>query len=72
MGIKVVDLRPAEKADNVLKKAIGEFDSVVLIGYDKEGVLDARASLNIDAANINFMVDLFKTKLLNGDYQDDG
>ena len=70
---KVVDLRndPATNPDVVLEKAVGEYESVLIIGYDKDGVLDARASLNQDAKSILFMLEQFKNKLLNGDYQGD-
>ena len=60
----------AKNPDNVLEQAIGSYESVVIIGYDKDGYVDARASTNIDTANINFLVDSFKQKLIHGDYSD--
>jgi hypothetical protein len=71
--MKVVDLNsdPARNPDVVLEKAKGQYESVVVIGYDNEGILDVRASTNQDAKSILFMMEQFKNKLLNGDYKDE-
>ena len=71
--MKVVDLNsdPARNPDVVLEKATGQCESVVVIGYDNEGILDVRASTNQDAKSILFMMEQFKNKLLNGDYKDE-
>jgi hypothetical protein len=71
--MKVVDLNsdPARNPDVVLEKAKGQYESVVVIGYDNEGILDVRASTNQDAKSILFMMEQFKNKLLNGDYRDE-
>jgi hypothetical protein len=57
--------------DAVLSQAIGQYDSVIVLGWDKEGELDARASLNLDQADIHWLISVFKHKLLNGDYSPD-
>lgn len=71
--MKVVELNnePARNPDVVLEKAKGQYESVVVIGYDNEGILDVRASTNQDAKSILFMMEQFKNKLLNGDYKDE-
>lgn len=56
--------------DAVLEQAIGQYDSTIVIGWNKDGVLDARASLNLDHADIHWMLSAFQHKLLNGDYSD--
>lgn len=61
----------AEDPNVVLEKAKDQFESLVIIGWDKDGILDARASLNLSAANIHWIVSVFQAKLLNGDYADD-
>jgi hypothetical protein len=70
----VTKLYPADAAkdpDNVLEQAIGVYDEVLIIGWDKDGELDARADLTMTAREINWIMDVFKSKLLNGDYSDD-
>ena len=67
--MKVVQpIAPAMSADPVLKAAIGQYQSVVVIGYDSEGALDARASLNLRGHEILWLIEAFKLKLLNGEY----
>lgn len=59
----------AKDADNVLEQAIGVYDEVILIGWNKEGNLDARATLGLkDGGDCLWLVEKFKFKLLNGDY----
>ena len=66
--VRLADIRPALAPDQVLTEAVGEFESVLVIGYDHEGELDARASLNLTAAQILFLIERFKLNLLSGDY----
>lgn len=54
--------------DVVLEKSVGEFESVVVVGWDKEGCLDVRASLNLTQAEINWLLGVVQHKLLRGDY----
>ena len=61
----------AEKPDNVLEQAIGEYESVFVIGYDHDGLLDTRASTNITHEQILWLIESFKAKMLNGDYRSD-
>ena len=61
----------AMKADNVLEQAIGQYEEVLILGYDGQGVLDPRATLTLTAAEILFIMEFFKNKLLNGDYSDE-
>ena len=37
----------AKNPDNVLEQSVGKFDKVLVVGYDKEGEVDMRASLNL-------------------------
>ena len=69
----IVTLRQPDAAkdpDVVLESAMGDYDSVLVIGYNKEGFLDARASLNLDHKEIMWLISVFQHKLLNGDYTD--
>lgn len=69
--VKFPDLNAASNPDVVLEEAKDSYESLVLIGWDKEGRLDARATLNLSAAEINWLISVFQQKLLRGDYTDD-
>lgn len=71
---KVVKFYPADAAknpDNVLEQAVGVYDQVFTIGYNKDGILEVRASTNFQVREIFFALDAFKFKVLNGDYSMD-
>lgn len=69
---EVVKFYPADAAkdpDNVLEQAIGQFSSVIIIGWDKDGRLDARATLDMnDGGDVLWLIEAFKHKLMSGDY----
>ncbi len=70
---KIINFVPrdsAKDADVVLKNSIGNYKSVLVIGWDKDEMLDARASLNLNASEVAWMIDIFKQSLLDGDYDD--
>lgn len=59
----------AKSADNVLELAAGVYDQVLLLGWDKDGNFDARATLGLkDGGDILWLVETFKHKLMSGDY----
>ena len=59
----------AKVADNVLEQAMGVYDQVLVIGFDKDGELDARATMGLaDGGAVLWLVECFKAKLMNGDY----
>lgn len=59
----------AKDADNVLEQAIGFYDEVLIIGWDKDGQFDARATLGlVDGGDCLWLVETFKFKLLNGEF----
>jgi hypothetical protein len=60
----------AKNPDNVLERAVGVYDQVFVIGYDKDGKLDVRASLNFKMKDIFFAMEAFKHKVLRGDYDE--
>ena len=64
MTEKVTALFPYADPDHVLEAAKGVYQDVFVIGYDKDGVLDVRASKGLDAKSALFLVEQFKTKLL--------
>lgn len=68
---KLYQKNSAENPDNVLEQSIGEYESVLIMGYDKEGYLDIRASTNLTQAQLLWMIERFKHKMINGDYSDE-
>jgi len=69
--IKLYTKDAAENPDNVLEQAIGNYETVFVLGYDKDGALDARASTNMTQASLLWLIESFKTNMLNGDYGDE-
>lgn len=65
---EVIDLSPAKNPDVVLEKAKGAFDACMIIGWDKEGALDVRATTDLDKADILLMLEYVKFNLLAGLY----
>jgi hypothetical protein len=66
--IKFYKKDAAIEPDAVLEQAIGKYESVIVIGWDKDGNLDPRVSLNISQRDIHWLLSIFQHKLLNGDY----
>ena len=53
--------------DQVLRGAIGNTKTVLILGYADDGALFVAGS-TADKARLNYLVDRFKHKLLNGDF----
>lgn len=66
--IKIYPAGSAKNPDAVLDQAIGQYESVLLVGYDKEGRLDIRSTTDLDHQSILWLIESFKAKLLRGDY----
>jgi len=67
--VKFYPLDAAKDPDNVLEQAMGRYKSVLIIGWDNDGDFDARATLNLkDGGNLLWLMELFKFKLLNGEF----
>ena len=63
----------AKDADNVLEQALGRYDEVLIIGWDKDGEFDARATLGLkDGGDILWLIEVLRTKLMAGDFINDG
>ena len=66
--IKFYPANAAKNPDAVLEQAVGVYGQVFVIGYDKDGELDMRASLNFKVRDILFAMEVFKHKVLSGEY----
>lgn len=61
----------AKVADNVLEQALGCFSEVLIVGWDKDGDFDARATLGLkDGGDVLWLIETLKHKLLNGDFME--
>lgn len=70
---KITKFYPTDAAkdpDNVLEQAIGEYTDLLIIGWDKEDMFSARSNLGLDKSDLLFLIETFKTKLMNGNYDD--
>lgn len=68
--IKLYPPGAAKDPDNVLEQAKEQYQDVFIIGYDKDGDLDVRASTGLSQANIIHLIEMFKFNLFKGDYDD--
>ena len=68
--VKLYCNNAADNPDNVLEQAAGFYDTVFILGYDKWGDLDARASTNMTQEQILWLLESFKQKMINGDYSE--
>lgn len=70
--VKFYPANAAESADNVLEQAMGQFGQVLIIGWDKDGNLDARATLGLkDGGDVLWLIEAFKHRLMSGAYMGD-
>lgn len=67
--VKFYPAGAAKSADNVLEQAMGCYDEVLIIGWDKDGGLDARATLGLkDGGDVLWLIEAFKHRLMSGAY----
>ena len=72
--MKVVKFYPknaAEDPDNVLEQAIGEYSSVLILGWDKDDLMDCRSTTGLTHEQVLWIITKFQHKLMNGDYSED-
>lgn len=75
MSDNVVKFYPADAykdPDAVLEQAIGEYSDVLIIGWNKDGILDQRATKGLeDGRDMLWLIEKFKFNLLAGAYSGD-
>lgn len=62
--IKFYCKEAAKNPDAVLEQAIGEFNNVLIIGWNKEEKFECRADYNITNEGLLMLVELFKDRLM--------
>jgi len=58
----------AKSPDTVLEQARGQYNNLLIIGWDKKNIFSAHSDLGLDAGDLILLVEFFKQKLLNGDF----
>ncbi len=70
MSDNIVKFRPKNYIDNpdaIFEEAVGDYSAALVIGWDKDGDFSVRSSI-VDGAELLWLVESFKTQLMNGDY----
>ena len=58
-------------ADAVLEQAVGNYNEIVILGWDKDGYLDLRVTSGTTIPGLLWLLELTKAKLINGDFSDE-
>ena len=66
--VKLYTAKSDENPDSVLEQCLGEYNDVFVIGFDKDDILDFRATTTLSKERILWMLEQFKYKLMRGDY----
>lgn len=61
----IIKLYPASDPDEVLRHAVGQYNSVVVMGWNKDGAFSGRSSLNIEISEILLLIEIFKATMLS-------
>lgn len=68
---EVIDLNPANSPDVVLKAALGVYKDILILGYNDAGDLEVMGTSGMASkSELLFLVETFKTALMNGLYDD--
>lgn len=68
MTVKV--LHPEKSADSTLEDAVGAYDTVITIGFNKEGYIETRCTDNWDVATIIYALEQVKILFLLENHED--
>jgi hypothetical protein len=62
--------KPTDKLepDTVLEKAKGQYSELFLVGWNKDDTMDVRTCDGVTKGDILWLLELFKHKLLAGDF----
>ena len=50
--------------DNVLKRSMGQFEDIILIGTNEDGNMEVRSSLNLTVKDMLWMLEMTKQNIL--------
>ena len=69
--ISLITKDAAKDPNVVLEGAKDDYNSVLVIGWDKEDNLSIRSTLGLNASECLWLIEVFKHKLVAGDYDED-
>ena len=58
----------AQDPNNILRQSIDDYENVLVLGWDKEGLFNPKASSNLDGKELLWLLEMFKTNLMLGLY----
>jgi len=69
----VINLVPEKaSADEILEDAKSEFKEVLILGWDADALMKAKASSSLEVKDIIYMIEVFKQTLINCGYEAEG
>ena len=69
----VINLVPVKaSADEILEDAKSEFKEVLILGWDADALMKAKASSSLEVKDIIYMIEVFKQTLINCGYEAEG
>ena len=69
----IINLVPEKaSADEILEDAKSEFTEVLILGWDSENLMKAKASSSLEVKDIIYMIEIFKQTLINCGYEAEG
>lgn len=60
----------AMNPDAVFEQAVGQYSDALILGRNKDGDFDPRASLGMDKKEMLLVIETFKANLINGIYDE--
>lgn len=69
--VKFYPANAADHADNVLEQAVGVYDQVMTIGWNKCGNLEVRSTNTLTEADHLLMLEIYKTQMLDTFFSDE-
>ena len=69
----VINLVPEKaSADEILEDAKSEFKEGLILGWDADALMKAKASSSLEVKDIIYMIEVFKQTLINCGYEAEG
>ena len=62
---EVIKPHPSADPNTVLAGAVDVYDSVIVLGWDKNGGFSGRSSLNLEIADVLLLIELFKAAIIS-------
>ena len=68
----IINLMPEDAtADEVLEDAKGSYKDVLILGWDKEGMLNAKSTTSLDVKELVYMIEVFKSVVITAGHSID-